>query len=494
MKSPFPKSTSSPGEGCIVVKSSPNRVSALESITYQYPLKLISPSFKHDQKSVLVFLLSYGGGLVGGDQVNLAIDLQPDARLSIVTQGHTKVFKPTSPNIVTRQTLQVEILDGAGLCLLPDPVQPFEASNYEQTQIFKLTGGASLCLLDWVTHGRSARGENWDLLRWVGRNEIWMSNKTNESKDRLLVRDTVILDTTPQAAPSAPLRDTMHGNAIFGTLLLRGPLTKSLGEFFLLEFAALPRLGARDFRTAKEKAAEESGSPLDRWRVSRLAQESLDNVLWSAARVRGCVVVKFGASTVEAGRNWIGSMLIQEGSTAANFGEDALILVWEDYVLVKGSGLFYRVTGLDFQMAGLSTRGGDTSSGSAAAEVDQLLTRDSLSRRSNQTSSPLIPRTPSPTTRRGFIATNYHRIQFVLHREDPQRLEYWIDNPERRIRQVLVQSDLSWFQMPTYDLVEFQDIRLTAHVDFMSEEQLIRWLQRLLVMRPGVSDNWFLFD
>ncbi|KAK9769199.1 putative UreD urease accessory protein [Seiridium cardinale] len=327
MNSPFPKSSSAAGEGRIVVKLLPSQVPALESITYQYPLKLISPSFKAEQKSVLVFLLSYGGGLVGGDQVNIAVDLQPQTKLSLVTQGHTKIFKPTSPGIVTRQTMHIDIHDGAGLCLLPDPVQPFEGSNYEQTQIFTLKGAASLCMLDWVTHGRSARGENWDLSRWSGRNEIWTSRPATSPKDRLLVRDTVILNGNTQATGSKPLRDTTHHHAIFGTLLLRGPLTKSLGDFFLSEFVALPRLGARDFRTAKEKEEEAARSPLEKWRATRLLQESVDKVLWSAANVRGCVVVKFGASTVEAGRDWIGSMLMQEGSVANHFGNDALMCI-----------------------------------------------------------------------------------------------------------------------------------------------------------------------
>lgn len=327
MKSPFPKSSSLAGEGRIIVKLLPNDVSSLDNITYQYPLKLISPSVKAGQKSVLVFLLSYGGGLVGGDQVNLSIEARLNAKLSIVTQGHTKIFKPASPDTVTSQKLQVEIHEGAGVCLLPDPVQPFEGSNYEQTQVFKLAGGASLCLLDWVTHGRSARGENWDLMQWTGRNEIWLSNHSGGSKDRLLVRDTVILDGSPRAARSKPLRETMHGHAVFGTLLLRGPLTKSLGDFFLSEFAALPRLGGRDFRSAKEMEEVIGQSPLEEWRTTRLKQETVDNVLWSAANVRGCVVVKFGASTVEAGRNWIGSMLIQEGSIEQSFGDDALMCV-----------------------------------------------------------------------------------------------------------------------------------------------------------------------
>ncbi|KAI4862094.1 UreD-domain-containing protein [Hypoxylon rubiginosum] len=331
MLSPFPKSSCLAGEGRIVVKLSPNNVSALESIAYQYPLKLISPASAAEQGSVLIFLLSYGGGLVAGDQINLSIDVQPNARLSIVTQGHTKIFRSVTPDIVTRQNLKVDIKDGAALCLLPDPVQPFESSIYEQVQIFKLTAGASLCLLDWVTQGRTARGENWSLGRWIGRNEVWTApgSEASSSKGRLLLRDAVILDGATRPTGSPSLRESMHGNAIIGTLILRGPMTKSMGAFFLAEFAALPRLGARDFRSAELREKEEAipQSPFERWRARRLQEERDKQVLWSAANVRGCIVVKFGATTVEAARNWIGTMLIQEGSIERDFGEQALMCV-----------------------------------------------------------------------------------------------------------------------------------------------------------------------
>ncbi|KAI5921406.1 UreD urease accessory protein-domain-containing protein [Camillea tinctor] len=330
MISPFPKSSSKPGEGHIVVNLAPNKVSTLESITYQYPLKLISPSSSSANKgSVLVFLLSYGGGLVGGDRVNLSVDVQSDAKLSIVTQGYTKVFPSITPDIVTRQKLNVNIRRGAALCLLPDPVQPFERSVYEQIQIFKLDSGASLYLLDWVTQGRTARGENWSLTHWVGRNEVWASTEGGDAKSQLLVRDAIILDGAAGPTRSQTLRESMHGQAIIGTLVLRGPMTKRLGQFFLTEFAALPRLGARDFRSneAREKEDAVPRSLFDDWRATRLSQEKDLGILWSAADVRGCIVVKFGAPTVEAGRSWIGSMLVQEGSIERDFGEQALICV-----------------------------------------------------------------------------------------------------------------------------------------------------------------------
>ena len=328
MASPFPKSSSAPGEGLLVVQLLPHDISGLATITYQYPLKLISPSPAASQKSVLVFLLTYGGGLVGGDQVHLQIKVQPKAKLSIVTQGHTKIFKSASRDIVTRQKLDVVVEAGAALCLIPDPVQPFERSVYEQSQIFTLAKDSSVCLLDWVSNGRSARGEDWNCDVWSGRNEIWTEGEFG-TKGRLVLRDNIILDGDMSSENSMKLNKKMHGMGLFGTLILKGPLVEPLAAFFLAEFAALPRIGARDFRT--DEAVEEDDklelSTQAVWRAQRLRQEKADAILWSAAKVRGCTVVKFGAQTVEGGRIWIGSMIREEASIERVFGDDALMCV-----------------------------------------------------------------------------------------------------------------------------------------------------------------------
>lgn len=328
MASPFPISSSAPGEGQLVVQLLPHGISGLATITYQYPLKLISPSPTASQKSVLVFLLTYGGGLVGGDHVHLQITVQPRAKLSIVTQGHTKIFKSASRDIVTRQKLEVAIDAGAAVCLLPDPVQPFEGSVYEQSQIFTLGDNASICLLDWVTNGRSARGEDWDLHAWRGRNEIWTAGEAGQM-GRLVLRDNILLEGDTPGQISMNLKKKMYGLSVFGTLILKGPLLEPLAAFFMAEFAALPRIGARDFRS--EEAMAKDGkielSPQAAWRASRLKQEKADCILWSTAKVRGCIVVKFGARSVEGGRTWIGSMIKEEGSVERVFGDDAIMCV-----------------------------------------------------------------------------------------------------------------------------------------------------------------------
>ncbi|RFU30767.1 hypothetical protein B7463_g5588, partial [Scytalidium lignicola] len=328
MSSPFPPSSSSPGEGQLHVHLLPHGISALSLMTFQYPLKLISPSPSAAQKSVLIFLLTYGGGLVGGDQVHLTIDVKSKSKLSIVTQGHTKIFKSPSSDVVTRQQLKVRIESGAAVCLLPDPVQPFAESVYNQFQSFILCNDASLCLLDWVSAGRTARGEYWDCWAWNGRNEVW-AEANAEHPARLLLRDNVLLQGDPTSTNKNDLKKKMQGLGIFGTLILKGPLMGSLSRFFLAEFSKLPRIGARDFRS-QETIKAEDGKELSRqelWRTARLKQEKEDHLLWSVAQVRGCTMVKFGAKTVEGARVWLREMIKEEGSIANEFGEDATMCI-----------------------------------------------------------------------------------------------------------------------------------------------------------------------
>lgn len=265
---------------------------------------------------------------MGGDQVNLRIDVQANSKLSIATQGHTKIFKSPSRDIITRQKLNVTIESGAAVCLLPDPVQPFAESMYEQSQYFTLNEGASLCLLDWVSCGRTARGEDWDFWGWKGRNEICTAAQAGK-KARLLLRDNVILEGDSTNQESMLLKKKMHGVGLFSTLILKGPLLEPLAKFFIQEFAVLPRIGARDFRSqeARERDRNNAGSRQEYWRAARLQQEQADGILWSVAKVRGCTVVKFGSRTVEGGRHWICSMLTEEKSIAETFGDDALMCV-----------------------------------------------------------------------------------------------------------------------------------------------------------------------
>ena len=350
----------------------------LQTMEYQYPLKLVAPepltvtsataapngasgndnhdlAAQHGVKVYSIFLLSYGGGLVAGDTINLTITLEPSTRLNILTQGSTKVFKirpgqPSSNHAVsvdelavpplTQQHLTVHVGANAALVYLPDPVQPFADSRFAQHQRYILENrDASLCVLDWVTSGRSARGEHWSCRHYESRNEVYAAPSPSSASDKghLLVRDNVILsadESTSILGEEPTLASRVHDWSVIGTLIIHGPLLASLAKLFLDEFAALPRVGAPRSILLPWVAGEdqglgeesETGRARRKWREGRWEEEKRDGVLWTASQMRGVfVVVKFASASVEGGRKWVRNMIAFEGSVRNVVGERGLL-------------------------------------------------------------------------------------------------------------------------------------------------------------------------
>jgi urease accessory protein len=322
LPSPFAASSSRPGSGEIIVTLLPPGRQSLQKCTYQYPLKLIAPDPHHseDEKHVTVaFLLTYGGGLVGGDQIDLRVDLHVGTRLVLLTQGSTKIFKSAERSVVSGQTLNVKIGSQAALCYLPDPTQPFAESVYEQRQTFHVQpdGTSSLLVLDWVSEGRRARGESWTLWSWKGRNEV--REHVENAKGRLLLRDAVMLHEDDFG--TSGLADKSSNMGIFGTLIVYGSVFQKLGEFLLDDFSGQPRIGAKNW-TSMDSTRPVSGNYQHEPPSQRDAPGGL---LWTAAHVRGFVLVKFGAKEIDVARRWLGELLRKEGTVERVFGHQALL-------------------------------------------------------------------------------------------------------------------------------------------------------------------------
>lgn len=329
MSNPFASPPSTSGHGTIHLALLPPNTPKLKTVNYQYPLKLVSPAPTktegQDSHTVhTVYLLTYGGGLVAGDAIDLHVHLDSSTRLVLLTQGSTKLFKSPGRHVLSKQTTTVSLAPASAMCYLPDPVQPFEKSCFEQQQVYNITisktpgqSNGSLCVLDWVSNGRPANGENWSFYRYGSRNEVYLCQ---DERRRLLLRDNMLLD---DASLEGSILQRMDGLAVYGTLMLYGPLFSDLGNFFMREFKQLPRIGGRKWDSGSEDEGEMDCLTVKRLKRQRM--ETASRLLWSAASVRGCVVVKFGAPTVEAGRRWLWTILNDEGSIVTHFGERALL-------------------------------------------------------------------------------------------------------------------------------------------------------------------------
>ena len=118
------------------------------------PLKLFTT--RATGGACCIYSATLGGGLVGGDQIRMAIDVGAAARALVTTQASTKVYRSLRP---ASQHIAASIDDDALLAMLPDPIVCFTGAHFSQDQQYDLTARANLVLVDWMTSGRHAVGE-----------------------------------------------------------------------------------------------------------------------------------------------------------------------------------------------------------------------------------------------------------------------------------------------------------------------------------------------
>ena len=120
------------------------------------PAKLIAT--KARGTSCWVYAATFGGGLVGGDAIQLTAEVAADARALVTTQASTKVYRSLRPS---KQTITADVDAGGLLAVVPDPVVCFAGADFTQCQRYDLHADASLVVVDWMTSGRHAAGERW---------------------------------------------------------------------------------------------------------------------------------------------------------------------------------------------------------------------------------------------------------------------------------------------------------------------------------------------
>ncbi len=174
----------------------------LVSTRAESPLRFVRPTFP-GTTSAAVCLVTFGGGLVGGDEVDLDVEVERSATLVIFTQSSTKVFRGTS-----RQVLRAKV-EGT-LVLLPDPVAAFAGARYTQRVDITLGADGGCIALDGFTSGRAAFGDRWAMTALDLRTTV-------EHAGRNILRDALRLDSA-----DGPIADRAGRFEAFATLLAVG--------------------------------------------------------------------------------------------------------------------------------------------------------------------------------------------------------------------------------------------------------------------------------
>lgn len=296
--------TNEPGKGILICQCYKN-LSKFERIHAQYPLKFI-PTTGHAERLAVVYMLSYGGGIISGDTFNIDISVKEDAILLLMTQGNTKVFKdrthqrlwlaslsnliptiqffdsskePTKPSV---QIIYSEIEPRATLLSLPDPVTCFQDASFQSKQVFKLKDDSSqLVLLDWFTCGRMTRGEIWSFRHYSSRIDVYVDSKI-VIKDAMVLDDEEYMRTGKETAYASRLKPYM----CFATLII---IAKRDGLLF------------QSVSNIQKKSEATRLLPLS------LKSEDERQVLWSVSSIlknRG-VLVRVAGMTTEKVRDFV---------------------------------------------------------------------------------------------------------------------------------------------------------------------------------------------
>lgn len=80
-----------PGEGRIILEGKGIKPS-FRDIEFSYPLKLIVPLREFKDNLACIYLISYGGGLIAGDKIEIEIKILDSNSLVLLTQGKLKLF------------------------------------------------------------------------------------------------------------------------------------------------------------------------------------------------------------------------------------------------------------------------------------------------------------------------------------------------------------------------------------------------------------------
>ena len=128
-------------------------------IARQDPPWKVVRGFRAPGGELLVHLNNVSGGILGGDQLALRVEVAAGANAILTTTGATRVYRARAESDSARQSTEIRVGAGGRLEFLPDPLIPFAGSRYEQNATILLNEGATLLWWETLAPGRAARGE-----------------------------------------------------------------------------------------------------------------------------------------------------------------------------------------------------------------------------------------------------------------------------------------------------------------------------------------------
>jgi urease accessory protein len=166
-------------------------------------------------------ILHTGGGLVGGDRLSLALDLEAGARALITSVAAQKVYGSVGRSRLApegrwaRQELRVRLAAGADLEWLPQELVVYANGMVEQHQRVELEPGASWLGAEVARLGRTAAGEQLERGCWRSLLEV---RRLGEGGGRWELVDRLELGGEALDSPHG-----LNGEPVVGSLVWAAP-------------------------------------------------------------------------------------------------------------------------------------------------------------------------------------------------------------------------------------------------------------------------------
>jgi urease accessory protein len=123
------------------------------------PLKVVR-AFNVQDGAALVHLHNVSGGLLGGDQLALKVDVGARAGVQLTTTGATRIYRPRNEAPPATQSNEFTLYEDALLEYVPDAIIPYGGARFSQTTTIYLAQGAGIFWWEILAPGREAGGES----------------------------------------------------------------------------------------------------------------------------------------------------------------------------------------------------------------------------------------------------------------------------------------------------------------------------------------------
>jgi len=180
--------------------------SVLVSNRHSGPLRVQKPLYPEGASVCHAIILHPPAGIVGGDALDISIELATGAHALLTTPGAGKWYRSAGPSATLVQTLQVA--DGAICEWLPQETLIFNGAVGEQTTTITLAADAGCIGIEMLCFGRTASGERFTRGDFSLRTQIVQGKQTLWLERGRVTGSSPLLDS-PVGLDGQPVTGTL---------------------------------------------------------------------------------------------------------------------------------------------------------------------------------------------------------------------------------------------------------------------------------------------